>query len=101
MTRTHCKNGHDLFASGTYRDGKHGWRCAQCTKENDERRRERLREQKARAIAAGATIEPYRPEPTGDPSGALDLFRKAEDAMPWERDALKAKARRLAHGGAA
>lgn len=97
-TRTHCGKGHELAVVGTYSDGTRGWKCRQCSRDYDRMLRERRREAKERAEAAGIKTTVQMPEPTGDADGALDMFLRAETAMPWERDALKERARRIAAG---
>ena len=98
--RTHCKNGHDLAVVGTYRDkGKIGTKCRQCSREYDEALRERNRRARDRAReASGADSAAVIDEPVRDPTGALDMFARAEVAMPWEREAIREKARAMARG---
>lgn len=97
---THCNKGHDLAKVGTYRGGRRGWKCRQCSMDYDRALRDRNRRARERArMEAGSDGRPSnQPERTGDAEVALRMFRRAEDAMPWEREEIKARARAVAHG---
>jgi len=96
---THCINGHEYAVVGRYArsEGKGNGRCKQCAREQNKDRQE-MRKKRNKWSVNGRLARYHRSEPKLDEASRaamrtnriLALGKQLEQAMPWERESIRA-----------